>query len=705
MALERLFLEICNMSFIASYIILAVIFVRLLLKKAPKIFSYSLWAVVLFRLLTNFSFKSFFSIFSIAGQTVDNLKPFPAEFAKLPETTTVTQYPNSTIVTTALERPPFEIIYPTIWLIGIAIMLVYSMISLLKLRRKLIGATPLEKNIYIADHIDSPFVMGLIRPKIYLPSNLTDSEREFIIKHEQTHIKRLDHITRILSFIALAVHWFNPLVWIAFVLSGKDMEISCDEAVMKKMNTDIRAEYAESLLKFATGRKLIHATPLAFGEGDTKERVKNVMKYKKPVVWVSAICLVLVGVVAVSLMSNGKNDEQDLSLLNPKMLTSVAHQMEDYVQVIFEDGTETQVFPKKIANFLNDNNFKRKNMDPIELIASYQFDVGGTTVSLYEFEPNLIKFHNEHDYRYYTKSNIYNEFLSILNSDITEFEAIEIGIAKETIREQFGEPDTYGNWGYDEIYLLEDAQITISYDSDSETNSFVEEVNINTHARLSLNDIIILSQKGEDLTWADFEKFPYIESGSGLYIRIYEINDLFRFSIGGGATEDKPIYMKLSAKIENEPFIDIRTENVTEFISKYGKYQTQTNDRLPLPFVTIQADDNLHEPRYYENGFKFTYDELPIISIAKETTELPISYADEFDDTAYWGIDTYYDDGRIVRESFEVEIDSNKINKLYITDGRSDVAPNLDFNADSAICWVKANEKEEAEYVFKVIFE
>ncbi|MFI3238961.1 MAG: M56 family metallopeptidase, partial [Lachnospiraceae bacterium] len=193
-----------------------------------------------------------------------------------------------------------------VWGLGISMMAIYSIVSLIKLRRKLIGATPIEKNIYIVDHIDSPFVMGFIRPKIYLPSNLTDAERDFIIKHEQTHIKRLDHITRILSFIAFAVHWFNPLVWTSFVLSGKDMETSCDESVMKKMNTDIRADYCEALLKFATGKKLTLATPLAFGEGDTKDRVENVMKYKKPVVWVSAICLVLVGVVAVSLMSNGK---------------------------------------------------------------------------------------------------------------------------------------------------------------------------------------------------------------------------------------------------------------------------------------------------------------------------------------------------------------------------------------------------------------
>ncbi len=497
--LDKIFLEICNMSVTASFIILAVIFIRLLLKKSHKIFSYALWAVVLVRLLSPFTFESTFSIFNITNSitntvfntATDITRPFTSEFVTFPETTTVTQFANSTVVETALERPPFEVIYPTIWLIGIAVMVIYSVISLVKLRRKLIGSTPHEKNIYIADNIDSPFVMGFIRPKIYLPSNLSEFEREFIIKHEQTHIKRLDHITRILGFIALSIHWFNPLVWLAFVLSSKDMEISCDECVMKKMNNDIRADYSMALLKFATGRKLVHATPLAFGEGDTKERVKNVMKYKKPVVWVS---IALAVITVILLVVFGTNEEDKLNPIN--------------------------------------------NQD-------------NTTI-------------------------------------IGKFESFKAGTAKKDVREVFGVPDTYGNWGYDEIYLLENAQVTVSYNSDSETDAFVENVEVNTHARLSLDDIIKLSQKGEDLTWADFEKFPYIRTGSGLHIRVYDINELFTFAIGGGATDDKPIYMKLSAKTEAKQFIDIRTDDVTEFISKYGMDTSDNatlNDLIPMVMV------------------------------------------------------------------------------------------------------------------------
>lgn len=158
-----------------------------------------------------------------------------------------------------------------VWILGIVVMVIYSIISFIKLRRSLITSTPLKDNIYLADHISTPFVLGMIRPKIYLPSSLLENEQGYIIRHEMCHIKRFDHITRMLGFLALSVHWFNPLVWIAYVLSGKDMELSCDEAVMKSMDTDIKAEYSQSLLRFSTTKKMIHATPLAFGEGDTTD--------------------------------------------------------------------------------------------------------------------------------------------------------------------------------------------------------------------------------------------------------------------------------------------------------------------------------------------------------------------------------------------------------------------------------------------------
>ena len=312
--LDGLFLSVLNMSITASLVILVVLLVRLLLKKAPKTFSYALWIVVLFRLICPFSFESAIGLLPI------NKTPIPQDimYSTEPQIDTGINIVDS-IVNPILPVAnnmgesinPLQVwvlVGSTIWVFGMLIMLIYSIIQFVRLKRKLVGATPLRGNIYLADHISSPFVMGFIKPNIYLPSSMAKTEQAFIIAHENYHIKRFDHIARILGFIALTIHWLNPLVWLAFVLSGKDMEMSCDEAVMREMDTDIRAEYSKSLLRFATGRKIIAATPLAFGEGDTKERVKNVMQYKKPILWVSIIAVIAVICVVVGLMSNSKSE-------------------------------------------------------------------------------------------------------------------------------------------------------------------------------------------------------------------------------------------------------------------------------------------------------------------------------------------------------------------------------------------------------------
>lgn len=331
---STLFLSVLNMSITASLVMVIVLVVRFLLKKSPKIFSYALWIVVLYRLISPFTFESAVSLLPI------NETPIPHDivYSTEPQINTGLNIVDNTInpmlsmpnhiEESASPLPIWLSIASVIWVIGIVIMLIYSIYQLIKLKQKLIGAIPSRDNIYLADHIDSPFVMGVVKPKIYLPSSLSATEQEFIIAHELHHMKRFDHITRILSFIALMIHWFNPFVWLAFILSGKDMEMSCDEAVMKKMNSDIRVAYSQSLLRFATGKKIITATPLAFGEGDTKERIKNVMKYKKPIIWVSAVAAMIVIGVAIGLMGNAKKE----------YLSDIEYNQIDKIQVINSRG-------------------------------------------------------------------------------------------------------------------------------------------------------------------------------------------------------------------------------------------------------------------------------------------------------------------------------------------------------------------------------
>ena len=250
--------KILDMSFTAGIVIVLVLVARLPLKKAPKIFSYALWAVVLFRLVCPMTFESPISLVpdraSITSEQITAV--IPSVTFQTPANITANRFADA-------ENPDHPVyvsseadgnsIITFVWLFGIAAMLIYNLISLLRLKRKLVGAGRLRDNIYLADHIASPFVLGVIRPKIYLPSTLPEEERSYVILHEQTHIRRLDHIVKMLAFLALALHWFNPLVWAAFVFAVKDMEMSCDERVLKQMGGEIRGAYGASLLSLATG--------------------------------------------------------------------------------------------------------------------------------------------------------------------------------------------------------------------------------------------------------------------------------------------------------------------------------------------------------------------------------------------------------------------------------------------------------------------
>lgn len=287
MVLSDLFPTLLDMSFTASLVILAVCVLRLLLKRAPKLFSYGLWLVVLFRLLCPVSFETAVSILpdripvtAAQVETTLSAPTAPAEEA-LPRRTAPFKSETDT-----LETPPHPIspaaAAETVWLCGVGGMLLYGFASLLRLRRRLVGTVRLRDNVYLADHIPTAFVLGVFRPRIYLPSSLSVEEQRYILLHEQAHIRRGDHLVLLAGFFALSLHWFNPLVWLAFHLAVNDMELSCDERVLKRMDQRLRPEYSASLLNLAAGRHIFPVHPLAFGEGNVKERIKNVMNYKTP---------------------------------------------------------------------------------------------------------------------------------------------------------------------------------------------------------------------------------------------------------------------------------------------------------------------------------------------------------------------------------------------------------------------------------------
>ena len=378
--MHRLFPIVCNMSLTASVVIVAVLLVRLLLRRAPKVFSYALWAVVLFRLLCPVSVTSAVSLLGALGapaeertavtsvmeyvpaDIVRNMapavtplpqEPFPAE----PGENIVSTAPSVTQPAAAPASPlsgPVAVLTLT-WLTGTALLLLYSVISLLRLRRRLVGAVRLEDNIYLADYIPSPFVMGLFRPKIYLPSTLTETERGYILRHEQYHLRRRDHVVKLLSFLALCVHWFNPLVWAAFILAGKDMEMSCDEAVVKELGEDIRADYSASLLSLATGRRIVAGMPLAFGEGDTGGRIRNLLNWKRPQPWIIAVCAVVcVGLIALCAANPKGSDTPTEDPPADRTETGQWPSVEAYVQQVMLSQTEARYYAENADGTVSD---------------------------------------------------------------------------------------------------------------------------------------------------------------------------------------------------------------------------------------------------------------------------------------------------------------------------------------------------------------
>lgn len=313
--MTAIFERVLNMSLTGSIVIAVVLLARLLLRRAPKIYSYMLWAVVLFRLLCPISLSAGLSVLrplpvtTSQGLSTVTYRPVEPVIPASGEIGQEAERAESTETVKAETGAQAVTLAAAVWLTVGGALAGCSLVQYIVLRRKLREAAPYRGEVYLSDSIATPFVMGVIAPKIYLPSDTPKAERRFIITHERHHLHRGDPLWKLLGYLALCVHWFNPLVWLAFFLGGKDMEMSCDEAVLNRLGEDIRADYSQALLRLATHKRLIAGMPLAFGEGETKGRVRNMARWRRPKVWVSGICAVLCLVVlAVCALNPQKSD-------------------------------------------------------------------------------------------------------------------------------------------------------------------------------------------------------------------------------------------------------------------------------------------------------------------------------------------------------------------------------------------------------------
>ncbi len=332
-----LFLELVNMSLSAGILVLAVVGLRFLLKKAPKWLTCCLWILVAVRLVCPISMESVFSLIpqpvssgdalevltNVYTENIqvigDNSPNYQAavDAGRVPEYNGQFEGRAYYVVTTAMdgvsEPATLADAFSIIWLAGMCLMAGYALISYLRLRHKVSASMCLRENIYLCDYIESPFILGIVKPRIYLPSSMEQSQWHHVLAHERAHLRRKDHWWKPLGYILLSLHWFNPLIWLAYVLLCRDIELACDEKVIKELDVPQKKAYSEALLACSVPRYMIAACPLAFGEVGVKERVKTVLNYRKPAFWIILVAIAACIAAAVCFLTDPVEEALPLS--------------------------------------------------------------------------------------------------------------------------------------------------------------------------------------------------------------------------------------------------------------------------------------------------------------------------------------------------------------------------------------------------------
>ncbi len=321
--MAAVFLKLLNLSISASWLVLAVLVLRLVSKRSPKWMNVLLWGIVALRLVLPFSVESALSLIPSA----ETVSPAVVQFDPAPTITSGVEFIDNAVnpsLSESFAAAPLASVNPLyvwtylagwVWLIGLGVMLLYALVSYLRLRRRVSVSLPIRDRIYLCDAISSPFILGVVKPHIYLPSGLDEVQRQNVLAHEQAHLARRDHWWKPLGFALLAVYWFNPVLWLAYTLLCRDIELACDERVIRTMDESAVKTYSTVLLACSMPRKAVITCPLAFGEVGVKERVRNALHYKKPAFWVVAASVAVCVVVAVCFLTNPPTDTDAAGLV------------------------------------------------------------------------------------------------------------------------------------------------------------------------------------------------------------------------------------------------------------------------------------------------------------------------------------------------------------------------------------------------------
>ena len=497
--MENVFLELFNMSITASWLVIAVIVFRFLFKKAPKSLRVIMWGLVALRLVCPFSLESVLSIIpstefvpseivysdssaDVSGAEIFNAignNPVNYDLGIQDGSVVFTEYsaPDGNTVNPLLI---ITYIASIVWVVGMAVMLLYTLISYLRILKKVREATPLKENIWICDNISTPFILGLVKPRIFLPSSMNEQDTEFVIAHEKAHLKRRDHFWKHLGFALLKVYWFNPVLWIAYILLCKDIELACDEKATKNYEPSQKAGYTQALLYFSVPKNSLFICPFSFSESGIKNRIKSVLNYKKPAFWLILVSVIATIVVSILVFSNPakpnteKPKEFDLDTAVSQAIKDYNHPDEPDTDIV---TTESHFIYGKEKNgnqltvYLNANYQCYTNDNPLGIVEE---DGGGCYPCAITFEVNadgsynILEYWVPEDGTYYASSikekfpPVYahfaiSNFLPPPNPDTTE------------VYEHFNAPKyvTFSHWDYNNRFSDKKAEVTLTLNTET----------------------------------------------------------------------------------------------------------------------------------------------------------------------------------------------------------------------------------------------
>lgn len=567
--MSEVFLKIINMSIAASWMIPVILLVRICFKRAPKWVRVLLWGFVAVRMICPFSFESVLSLIPSTETVSPQIMMDPT-----PQVTTglisLNAVLNPIIAESFAPNPatsanPLQILIPVaaiFWITGMVVMLLYAMVSYCLLHRKVVTAVRLDDTVLQSENIDSPFVLGIVNPKIYLPFRMNGEDLAYVIAHEQAHIQRKDHLWKPLGFLLLTIHWFNPLMWLAYILLCRDIELACDEKVIQKMDHNTRADYSQVLVNCSVNHRRVSACPLAFGEVGIKKRVKSVLQYKKPAVGVILCAIIVCVFVAVCFLTNpttGVNENLsvfvDCQIANHFQTDKTAGNASCVNWKVLgteKRGTETTLYMWVLYEeySMQNNELQIETGAHMPTVITAKRENGAYTLVEY-WEPRDGSYF-EQDIREKFPWHLQNKAL-----DSQRYVKVQKGENEDMAREYFRSMSVIGGAdGPTSILVANNGGI---FSSGTKAGT------------LSLDAVIRLSQKGRELRWSDFSPYHYVSTGSGLYIRVYEIDELFELWIGGSDPDSEPMYIYLTLADDLDTKIDIRDGGVEEFIAAHRK--------------------------------------------------------------------------------------------------------------------------------------